>query len=134
MKKMMFGLFALFSFNALADEVTIVKCSVKVKNKEETMKIKVDKKGVLGFWSDDKIVQASKKSYFSNLSNLESFGLEGSHTYFTANGYSALSVNNTAEAIDIGVHKDFSKGFYNYRDGGSGIGNLRMALKCKIVK
>ena len=123
---------SLLSFSALAAPSKVVECKVKIDKRGETLRLKLDAKDRLTFFSKTKIVDADKDSYFGFLADLENFGLEGSGTTVARNGYRILSVQNTAESIDIGVSDDYSRGFYYYRDGGSGLGNLRLELTCKI--
>ena len=133
MKKLLVIMLALGSVSLFAEEASVVKCWAKIDRKLESMKIKVNDRGELMFWSKSKIVDASRNSYFSALADLKNFGLEGSNNFFTPNGYSVMNVMNTAESIFIGVDKTLTKGFYSYRDAGSGLGNSRFALTCKLV-
>lgn len=123
---------SLISFPAFAAPAKVVECKVKIDKRGETLRLKLDAKDRLTFWSKTKIVDADKDSYFGFLTDLENFGLEGSGSIVAGNGFRILSVINTAEEISIGVSNDYTRGFYNYRDGGSGQGNLKLDLTCKI--
>lgn len=117
---------------------TTVLCSAKIDNKTESMKIRINNRGIknygpIVFWSDTEIVSTQKKSYFSNLSSIEDFGLEGHKTFFTKDGYSVLKVMNTAESIEIAVHRSLNKGVYIYHDDGSGLGDTKIELTCKVI-
>jgi hypothetical protein len=116
-----------------------IQCSGKFDGKIESFKarIRFDKLGDnlkearMVFWSKNKMIQADAKSFFASLSDMENFGLEGTGSFIAKNNFKVLSVINTAEEITIGVSPDLTRGFYNYRDGGSGLGNQRTPLICK---
>lgn len=117
--------------NAIATPSVEVKCSTVVKGKQESFKIRVNQAGEPIFWSKSKIIEASKSSYFALLADLENFGLEGKKSFSTSNGFKVLRVTNTAEQIELGLNKSLSKGYYAYRDGGSGLGNSSLELSCR---
>lgn len=131
--KTLLVLTSLFSFAAFAAPATkIVECKVHIDKRGETLRLKIDANDKLTFFSSKKIVDAAKDSHFGFLADLENFGLEGSSSIVARNGYRILSVINTAESVDIGVSEDYTRGFYYYRDGGSGLGNLKLDLNCKL--
>jgi len=131
--KTLIALALMTSFSAFAAATPrIVECKVKIDKRGETLRLKVDEKDKLTFFSSKKIVDAPKGSYFEFLADLENFGLEGSGSFVARNGYRVLTVINTAEEISIGLSEDFTRGFYNYRDIGSGQGNLQLELNCKL--
>ncbi|MBS1958103.1 MAG: hypothetical protein JST80_01395 [Bdellovibrionales bacterium] len=108
----------------------VVECSTKIQGKKESMKLKVNDTGLVVLWNKIKIVEAKSGSYFSSLTDLDNFGLEGRSSFFGKNGYRILHVSNTAETIEIGVSPSYSLGFYTYRDNGSGLGNETFVLIC----
>lgn len=118
---------------AHSQAAALVECAGKINGKTETFKARVNDQNRLVWFSKTKLVDAKASSFFSWLADMENFGLEGSGSFYGKNGYSILSVTNTAETVTIGLSPNLNLGFYSYRDGGSGNGNAQVPMSCRVL-
>lgn len=118
---------------AASSQAAIVQCAGKIAGKTETFQARINEQNRLVWFAKDKLVQTTRGSYFAWLSDMDNFGLEGHSSFIGKNGYSALSVTNTAETVTIGLSPNLKLGYYSYRDGGSGAGHAQVALVCRVL-
>ncbi len=132
MKHLLINFISVLIINvALANQVKVVECSAIVKEKKETVSLKVDELGNIVFWSQNQIAEANPKSIFGALSeNFEFFGYEYLRTLVAPNGFSIIEGATTADAFKLGVSKNLTRGFYSYFDLGSGNGDKHLVLSC----
>lgn len=119
-----------------AEEVaSIVECSATVKNKKESVSLKLNRQGKIIFWAEGQIASAQKKSIFGPLAeNIDEWGFEYTHSFKAPNGFAIVQAGTTADEISVGISKDLKSGFYRYKDLGSGNGNSQIPLTCKKVR
>ncbi len=127
---LIFSFWLTFASIASAETVS-VECSAEVDNKVQKAIFKLN---------DGKIVLIDGKRYakgdikdslfFWFVQDVNKSGLETHNTFMGKNGYAMVSINTTADNISIGINLKEQKGFYNYRDTGSGNGNSRVELAC----
>ncbi|MBS1984770.1 MAG: hypothetical protein JST16_11415 [Bdellovibrionales bacterium] len=113
-----------------ANPVTLV-CSARIQNQKQSISVRLDAEGKIVYWKKNQIAQAEKTSIFGRLAgDVEEEGYEYIHSFQAPNGYSILQAGTTADEISIGIHSDHKKGFYAYKDLGSGNGNSKVPLTC----
>jgi hypothetical protein len=120
-------------FLAAHSKAAIVECAGKIHGQTEFFRARVNEKNRLVWWSKNALIDARTASTFAWLSDMEKFGLEGSGSFYGKNGYSILSVTNTAETVTIGVSPQLNLAFYSYRDNGSGNGNSQVPMSCRVL-
>ncbi|MGE0634490.1 MAG: hypothetical protein AB7O96_18890 [Pseudobdellovibrionaceae bacterium] len=122
---------ALFSASSFAS--TLVVCSATVKGKEQTAIFKIEKNGKFGYMGKNIYAKAKEDSIFYWLTqDTEESGAEWEKNFRAPNGYSVVEVGTTADSVTVGISKDFTKGFYKYRDLGSGNGNSELTMECSV--
>jgi hypothetical protein len=129
------------SFAALASE-KIVECRVAGPVAEAKLQVKFQG-GKLVTWSDNELIAPSSHQAFSNLlSPIETDdgpSYEWTRIFKTVNGFQIIEAGTTADAVKLGIKinpaksGNKGKGFYEYKDLGSGNGNSLDPLTC-IVK
>ncbi len=122
---------SLVSLSSFAQNTIEVNCWTQIQNKKQVISLRLDNQGKLVYWAKNQIAKTDKKSIFGILAeNVNKFGFEFINSIQAPNGYSIIQAGTTADAISIGVSKDLTKGFYSYRDHGSGNGNQNIVLAC----
>ena len=116
----------------------IAVASVTVDGVKHTAKVKLDARGAIVPWSETKwasITPGRGRSIFFWLGeHREESGLEWQRSGRARNGYGIVTVGTTADSVTMGVSLKTGKGFFNYRDLGSGNGNSTYTLTVKESK
>jgi hypothetical protein len=116
---------------AQAAPITVT-CQGIYKGKTGIISLKLDDKNKIIQWSRNKLANTPAGSIFENFSyNLADEPYDYMNSFMGRNGYSIIEIGSTADAEQIGVHLGLKKGFYSYRDHGSGNGNFNIVLVCK---
>lgn len=117
---------------AFAQPTIVVECGVRIASKVHTALIRLNSRGEVVPYSKSKLLGAPLKSIFGFMGdNPNESAMEYVNTFRAPNGYSVVQGGTTADEITVGVSPDLSKGFYSYRDIGSGNGNMRYYLACR---
>jgi hypothetical protein len=122
------------TFSIAADTVTVV-CFGRIQGISETVRLKLHaKKMEIVQWDDTKW-GVSAGSYLGVYSQpIEEYGFEWTKSFRARNGYSILELGTTADSHTIGVNLQEKKGFYTYKDQGSGAGHLGpIVLNCRSL-
>src|SRR5688500_9399299 len=110
-----------------ATKQRVAVASIKIDGVTHTAKVKLDRRGAIVPWSATKwalITPGKGRSLFYWLGeNREEGGLEWQRSGKARNGYGIVTVGTTADSVTMGVSLKDGKGFFSYRDLGSGNGN-----------
>jgi hypothetical protein len=136
MKFSLFTLILCFLISAQAAEsLEVVECSTRIGGKKHAVELTIGTDGKIQMWTEERIAKANKSSIFSLLSeNFDESGIEYLHFIMGRNGFAMVRAGTTADEITVGVSRDRSRGFYQYRDLGSGNGNSQLELSCKVIQ
>ena len=80
---------------------------------------------------------SSKGAYWLDVfaNDVEDYGFEWQRSFVAANGYSILELGTSADAFKLGVNLQTNKGFFSYKDHGSGAGNFGPYVTvCRRIK
>jgi|GEM_PF-5464039 len=119
-----------------AGEPQVVSCKADVDGKTQQLKLKLDAEGKIVKWDDKNWAQAKRNGIFFWLAENEEedmSSIEYDSSIIAANGYSIVKVGTTADEVSVGISADRKKGFFKYRDAGSGNGNSEYPLVCRVV-
>jgi hypothetical protein len=123
---------------ASTPQFRIAVASMKVNGVTHTARVKVDARGKIVPWTEKKWAQITpgkgKSEFFWLGQNRETSGIEWERAGKAKNGYSLVTVGTTADSVTLGVSLKDGKGFFNYRDLGSGNGNHKYELTVKESK
>ena len=126
--------FAFCANVAMADST--VKCSLKTDDKTEWVQLKLNAKSEIVQWDTKKWGKVSKNAYWLSVfaEDIEEYGFEWQKSFKARNGYSILELGTTADAFLVGVNQAAGKGFFTYKDYGSGAGNTGpLDLSCEAL-
>ncbi len=127
-------MFASISFAAPSTEgTTVVKCSVTIDGSTEWIKLRLNSRGKIVTWSERKLASAKTNSIFAMLNESEDAGFEWVNFIMARNGFSIIEAGTTADSFMVGVSRDRTKGFFRYRDLGSGNGHSSHELTCATL-
>jgi hypothetical protein len=126
-------MFANSSFAAPSTvDTTVVKCSVTIDGSDEWIKLRINSRGKIVTWSERKLASAKPNSIFAILNESEEDSFEWVNFIVARNGFSILEAGTTADSFMVGVSRDRTKGFFRYRDLGSGNGHSSHELTCAV--
>lgn len=133
-KYLLISLALLVSTLLPAETFSKVKCSANNDGKVEWVQLKVGNRGMLQ-WEENRWAKASKKAEYLGAfaENTEEYGFEWEKTFKAGNGYSILELGTTADSFTIGVNLRDGKGFFRYKDLGSGAGDQNWILSCEAM-
>jgi hypothetical protein len=121
-----------------AEKPRIAVASVTIQGVTHTAKVKLDARGRIVPWSATKwasITPGQGKSIFFWLGeHREESGIEWQRGGKARNGYGLVTVGTTADSVTLGVSLKEKKGFFNYRDLGSGNGHSTHVLTVEESK
>ncbi len=127
-------IFTNISFAAPSTEgTTVVKCSVTINGSNEWIKLRLNSRGKIITWSERKLAWAKPDSIFAMLNESEEAGFEWVNFIMARNGFSIIEAGTTADSFTVGVSRDRTKGFFRYRDLGSGAGHSSHELTCTVL-
>lgn len=137
MKKIFaFAMLFISTTSVYAEDVKVVRCFNPSKPKHFVQLVLNSKNKIVPATKNKFVLSdESKSSDFSYLSmDLEAAGFEAIRTVMGRNGYSIITFITTADAVKIGVDATLTRGFYEYKDIGSGNGDKNYSLTCQRIK
>jgi len=142
MRRLLLSIGVVFCLTTAANAATIhVQCELKNPDTEKTewIRLKLENDKIVR-WDKTHWAQVSTGAYWlaafaEELPSDEDEGdspFEWEKSFKVRTGYSILELGTTADAFKVGVNFEKSRGFFTYRDLGSGAGSLGpLAMTCK---
>ena len=130
--KKLFLLTLFVSSMAMADSTIVVRCWAP-KYEKQNVHLKIQN-GKITNWDQNHVARPDAKSIFGMLSEpIKDGAIESVRIGRGKNGFVFVTVVTTADSVTVGVSPDLKRGFYNYKDLGSGNGNDNIELVCQQV-
>jgi hypothetical protein len=118
-------------FGAQAAMPTIAKCTVQHDGRLHAIHLKLDRAGKIVRWDRSRWAKVSRDSVFAAFAeDVDEYGFEWEKSFMARNGYSILELGTTADSFTVGVNLAVGKGFFRYKDLGSGAGDSSLVLIC----
>jgi hypothetical protein len=115
---------------------SVVTCTGQADGRTQSISIKIGSDGHLANWNESKIAQTPARGAFGLLAENPEDG-EGPFEYYhsdvTSYGMKVITAGTTADEAKIAISKDLKRGYFAYRDLGSGNGNHYIPLTCSVA-
>lgn len=118
-----------------APEDMTVRCEGKYQGAKEALSVKIGSNGKIKEWKKNRMALVEKGAVYAAAfsEDIEEYGYEWIKSFRASNGAAILELGTTADSFKLVISSDRKTATLQYADFGSGAGDHRFNLSCKVI-